>query len=60
MEHVSDENGPQVHEVNAIIEQVETVRVSLVDFTRILDLLAHPPPPNDRLKAAIAALPESL
>jgi uncharacterized protein (DUF1778 family) len=49
-----------LREADAIIEQEETIRVSTRDFTRILDLLEHPPAPNAKLKAAIAALPDTL
>jgi uncharacterized protein (DUF1778 family) len=40
--------------------RADTARVSLHDFTRILELLENPPAPNARLRAAIAALPDTL
>jgi uncharacterized protein (DUF1778 family) len=49
-----------LREADAVIERAETVRVSDRDFTRILELLEHPPAPNAKLKAAIKALPENL
>ncbi|MCV3206196.1 DUF1778 domain-containing protein [Mesorhizobium sp. YC-39] len=42
------------------IDAVELVKASAPDFARILDLLDHPPNPNARLRAAIAALPDIL
>lgn len=60
MAHSSDESNTHVHEAIAIGEHVEAIRVSTQDFTRILDLLENPPTLNDKLKAAIAALPDSL
>ncbi|ESY87427.1 DUF1778 domain-containing protein [Mesorhizobium australicum] len=44
----------------AVIDAAEVTKVSDRDFKRILDLLEHPPKPNARLKAAIAALPDTL
>ncbi|MCA9878316.1 MAG: DUF1778 domain-containing protein [Thermomicrobiales bacterium] len=52
--------GAALPEAEAVILQAETVRVSSRDFARILDLLEHPPAPNDKLKAAIVALPDIL
>ncbi|RWO60247.1 DUF1778 domain-containing protein [Mesorhizobium sp.] len=49
-----------VPEAQALIEAAEVMRVSNRDFTRILDLLENPPKPNARLRAAIAALPDTL
>jgi uncharacterized protein (DUF1778 family) len=49
-----------VPEAQAVIEAAEVTKVSGRDFTRILDLLEHPPKPNARLRAAIAALPNTL
>jgi len=43
---------------NDVIERAEEMRVSDRDFARILDLLENPPSLNDRMKAAIAALPD--
>lgn len=52
--------GAALREAEAVIERAETIQVSSRDFGRILDLLEHPPAPNDKLKAAIAALPGTL
>ncbi|ESZ22927.1 DUF1778 domain-containing protein [Mesorhizobium sp. L2C084A000] len=49
-----------VPEAQAVIEAAEVTKVSGRDFSRILDLLEHPPRPNAKLKAAIAALPDTL
>lgn len=49
-----------VPEAQAVIDAAEVTRVADRDFTRILDLLEHPPKPNARLRAAIAALPDTL
>jgi uncharacterized protein (DUF1778 family) len=49
-----------LREADAIIAQAETIQVSTRDFTRILELLEHPPSPNAALKAAIEALPDTL
>ena len=50
----------KLREADTVIAQADTVRVSMHDFTRILELLEHPPAPNARLKAAIAALPDTV
>ena len=49
-----------VAEAQAVIEAAEVVKVSDRDFMRILDLLEHPPRPNAKLRAAIAALPNTI
>jgi uncharacterized protein (DUF1778 family) len=49
-----------LREADSVIAQAETIRVSEGDFTRILELLEIPPPPNAKLRAAIAALPDDL
>ena len=49
-----------MREAQAVIEAAEVVSVPKRDFARILDLLENPPKPNARLKAAIAALPDTL
>jgi uncharacterized protein (DUF1778 family) len=49
-----------LREAETIITEAEAVHVSARDFTRILELLDNPPAPNARLKAAIAALPDTL
>jgi hypothetical protein len=46
--------------VPAAIEDAEVLRLSERDFKRILELLEHPPLPNARLRAAIAALPNKV
>lgn len=45
---------------DAVIEDAQVVRVSERDFSRVLELLENPPAPNAKLRAAIAALPETL
>jgi uncharacterized protein (DUF1778 family) len=52
--------GAALREAETIITEAEAVHVSARDFTRILELLDNPPAPNARLKAAIAALPDTL
>ncbi|MDX8440497.1 DUF1778 domain-containing protein [Mesorhizobium australafricanum] len=47
-------------EAEAVIKAVEKIEVSERDFKRILDLLEHPPKPNEKLRAAIAALPDTI
>ena len=47
-------------EAEAVIKAVEKIEVSERDFKRILDLLEHPPKPNAKLRAAIAALPDAI
>ena len=49
-----------VPEAQAVIDAAEVTKVSKRDFGRILDLLDHPPKPNKKLRAAIAALPDTL
>lgn len=49
-----------VREAEAIIEEADSLKVSSLDLARIFELLENPPKPNDRLKAAIAALPRTL
>lgn len=49
-----------VPEAQAVIEASEAINVSGRDFERILNLLDKPPKPNARLRAAIAALPDTL
>lgn len=46
-----------VSEAKTVIEQAETVEVSERDFIRIMELLENPPPLNDKMRAALAALP---
>jgi uncharacterized protein (DUF1778 family) len=47
-------------EARAVIEKAEEMKVSRRDFTYILELLENPPRPNEKLRAAIAALPRSI
>jgi uncharacterized protein (DUF1778 family) len=49
-----------LREADAVIEREERIIVSERDFIRILELLENPPQANERLKAAIAALPKDL
>ncbi|MEZ5784391.1 MAG: DUF1778 domain-containing protein [Rhizobiaceae bacterium] len=46
-----------LREAEAVIENAERIEVSEQDFLRILELLDNPPPPNEKLRAAIAGLP---
>ena len=45
---------------DTVIAEAEVVRVSERDFSRVLELLENPPVPNAKLRAAIAALPDTL
>ena len=49
-----------VREAEAIIEEADSLKVSSLDLARIFELLENPPKPNDRLKAAITALPQTI
>jgi uncharacterized protein (DUF1778 family) len=49
-----------LREAEAVIEAAEVVRLSARDHARVLDLLENPPKPNAKLRAAIAALPDTL
>jgi len=49
-----------LREAEAVIEAAEAVRLSARDHARILELLENPPKPNAKLRAAIAALPDTL
>lgn len=49
-----------LREAEAVIEAAETIRLSARDHARVLDLLENPPKPNAKLRAAIAALPDTL
>ncbi len=49
-----------LREAEAVIEAAEVVRLSARDHARVLELLENPPKPNAKLRAAIAALPDSL
>lgn len=47
-------------EAEAVTEAPEAVRLTAHDHARVLDLIENPPKPNARLRAAIAALPDTL
>lgn len=47
-----------LREAEAVIAAAEVVPLSERDSQRVLDLLEHPPAPNARLLAAIAAMPK--
>lgn len=49
-----------LREAEAVIEAAEVVRLSPRDHARVLELLENPPKPNAKLRAAIAALPDTL
>ena len=49
-----------LREAEAVIAEADVIRASDRDFTRIVELLENPPKPNDRLRAAAAALPKNL
>ena len=49
-----------VPEAQAVIDAAEVIKLSDREFTRILELLDHPPKPNAKLRAAIAALPDTV
>lgn len=49
-----------LREAEAVIEADEVVRLSSLDHARVLELLENPPKPNAKLRAAIAALPDTL
>ena len=49
-----------LREADAVIDEAERVNVSRRDHVRVMDLLETPPAPNDKLRAAAAALPRSV
>ena len=49
-----------LREADAVIAEAEAVEVSERDYQRILELLENPPKPNAKLRAAVAALPDTL
>jgi uncharacterized protein (DUF1778 family) len=49
-----------LREAEAVIEAAEVIRMSARDHARVLQLLENPPKPNAKLRAAIAALPDTL
>ncbi|WP_280110103.1 type II toxin -antitoxin system TacA 1-like antitoxin [Rhizobium sp. CF142] len=52
--------NPDRREAEAVIEAAEVVRLTARDHARVLELLENPPKPNAKLRAAIAALPDTL
>ena len=49
---------PALREAKAVIEESERIVLSERDSFAVLNLLEHPPAPNAKLRAAIAALPK--
>lgn len=49
-----------LREADAVIEEAERVNLSRRDHARVLDLLANPPAPNEKLRAVAAVLPRSV
>jgi uncharacterized protein (DUF1778 family) len=49
-----------LREAEAVIAEVEVIKVSERDFARVLELLDNPPKPNQKLRAAADALPKNL
>jgi uncharacterized protein (DUF1778 family) len=49
-----------LREAEAVIEAAEVVRVTAREHARVLEMLENPPRPNAKLRAAIAALPDTL
>ncbi|WP_187972649.1 DUF1778 domain-containing protein [Aquibium microcysteis] len=49
-----------LREAEAVIEAADIVRLTTRDHARVLELLENPPRPNAKLRAVIAALPNSL
>lgn len=47
-----------LREAESVIEEAEHIRLSARDSMRVLELLENPPPLNEKLKAAVAALPK--
>jgi uncharacterized protein (DUF1778 family) len=46
-----------LREADAVIAEAQRMTLSERDHQKILDLIENPPPPNARLRAALAALP---
>jgi len=57
---MSGPSGDESDQSNTTARAVETVNVAPRDFRRVLELLEHPPKPNAKLRAAIAALPDTI
>jgi uncharacterized protein (DUF1778 family) len=49
-----------LREAEAVIQEVEHLKLSERDSLRVLDLLENPPAPNAKLRAAAKALPQSV
>lgn len=49
-----------LREADAVIEQAERIDLSKRDHARVMELLEDPPQPNQKLRAAAAALPRSV
>ncbi len=49
-----------LREADAVIEEAERINLSRPDHARVIELLENPPVPNDKLRAAAAALPRSV
>jgi uncharacterized protein (DUF1778 family) len=49
-----------LREADAVIAAAEVIRLSERDYRRVMELLENPPKPNAKLRAAIAALPDTL
>jgi len=49
-----------LREAKAVIEAAEILRLSASDHARVFELLENPPKSNAKLRAAIAALPDTL
>ena len=49
---------PALREAQAVIDESERIVLSARDSFTVLNLLEHPPAPNAKLRAAIAALPK--
>ena len=49
-----------LREAEAVIEAADVIKLPTHDYTRVLELLENPPKPNAKLRAAMAALPDTL
>ena len=49
-----------LREADTVIAAADVIRLSERDYKRVLELLEHPPKPNAKLRAAIAALPDTI
>ncbi len=49
-----------LREADAVIQEAEALKVSERDYMRLSALLENPPRANEKLRAAIAALPDTL